>query len=100
MPARQLVRSVLSTHYTSHHPRTMALRCTHPPSTGATAPSLGRPSAPTKATPQPRSAVAGASSSSKSVWLLDYGAGNVRSVRNAIKACGYDLKEVRNSRKE
>lgn len=35
-----------------------------------------------------------ASSSDKSVWLLDYGAGNVRSVRNAIKACGYELKEV------
>ena len=30
----------------------------------------------------------------KSVTLLDYGAGNVRSVRNAIKALGYELKEV------
>ena len=29
------------------------------------------------------------------VTLLDYGAGNVRSVRNAIKKLGYNLKEVR-----
>lgn len=29
------------------------------------------------------------------VTLLDYGAGNVRSVRNAIKQLGYTLKEVR-----
>lgn len=28
------------------------------------------------------------------VTLLDYGAGNVRSVRNAIKKLGYNLKEV------
>ena len=32
--------------------------------------------------------------SAKSVTLLDYGAGNVRSVRNAIRALGYELKEV------
>ena len=30
-----------------------------------------------------------------SVTLLDYGAGNVRSVRNAIRKLGYALKEVR-----
>lgn len=29
------------------------------------------------------------------VTLLDYGAGNVRSVRNAIKKLGYNLKEVK-----
>lgn len=28
------------------------------------------------------------------VTLLDYGAGNVRSVRNAVKQLGYTLKEV------
>jgi hypothetical protein len=28
------------------------------------------------------------------VTLLDYGAGNVRSVRNAIKKIGYTIKEV------
>lgn len=39
--------------------------------------------------------VAAAASDAKSVTLLDYGAGNVRSVRNAIKALGYELKEVR-----
>jgi glutamine amidotransferase/cyclase len=31
---------------------------------------------------------------SKEVTLLDYGAGNVRSVRNAIKALGYTIKDV------
>lgn len=30
----------------------------------------------------------------KEVTLLDYGAGNVRSVRNAIKRCGYTIKDV------
>jgi glutamine amidotransferase/cyclase len=30
----------------------------------------------------------------KEVTLLDYGAGNVRSVRNAIRKLGYTLKEV------
>ena len=30
----------------------------------------------------------------KEVTLLDYGAGNVRSVRNAIKALGYTIKDV------
>lgn len=33
----------------------------------------------------------------KEVTLLDYGAGNVRSVRNAIKALGYTIKEVRHA---
>jgi hypothetical protein len=28
------------------------------------------------------------------VTLLDYGAGNVRSVRNAIKQCGFTIKDV------
>lgn len=31
----------------------------------------------------------------KEVWLLDYGAGNVRSVRNAIKYLGYNVRDVR-----
>lgn len=30
----------------------------------------------------------------KEVTLLDYGAGNVRSVRNAIKRLGYTIKDV------
>ena len=34
------------------------------------------------------------SSKSDDVYLLDYGAGNVRSVRNAVKRLGYNLKEV------
>jgi len=29
------------------------------------------------------------------VTLLDYGAGNVRSVRNAIKFLGFEIKDVR-----
>jgi imidazole glycerol-phosphate synthase len=28
------------------------------------------------------------------VSLLDYGAGNVRSVRNAILACGFDIEDI------
>lgn len=32
--------------------------------------------------------------SSREVTLLDYGAGNVRSVRNAIKKLGYTIKDV------
>ena len=32
----------------------------------------------------------------KEVTLLDYGAGNVRSVRNAITRLGYAIKDVRN----
>lgn len=39
-------------------------------------------------------AASASSNAAKSVTLLDYGAGNVRSVRNAIKALGYELKEV------
>ncbi|PNW76928.1 hypothetical protein CHLRE_11g481500v5 [Chlamydomonas reinhardtii] len=34
------------------------------------------------------------SSSNKEVTLLDYGAGNVRSVRNAIKKLGYTIRDV------
>ena len=34
------------------------------------------------------------SSKSDDVYLLDYGAGNVRSVRNAVKRLGYNMKEV------
>ena len=30
----------------------------------------------------------------REVTLLDYGAGNVRSVRNAIKQCGFTIKDV------
>ena len=71
---------------------TMTLRCTPLPSPGSTKP-LARTAA-AKTTPLARAAVAAAAASSKSVWLLDYGAGNVRSVRNAIKAWGYELKEV------
>lgn len=39
--------------------------------------------------------VAAAADSNKEVWLLDYGAGNVRSVRNAIKYLGYNVRDVR-----
>lgn len=30
----------------------------------------------------------------KTVWMLDYGAGNVRSVVNAVKYLGYEIKFV------
>merc|ERR1712157_105324 len=30
----------------------------------------------------------------REVWLLDYGAGNVRSIRNAIKYLGYTVRDV------
>lgn len=33
-------------------------------------------------------------SSSVKVSLLDYGAGNVRSLRNAIKCLGYDIEDI------
>ena len=33
-------------------------------------------------------------SSTNEVWLLDYGAGNVRSIRNAIKHLGYTVRDV------
>jgi hypothetical protein len=36
--------------------------------------------------------------SAKEVTLLDYGAGNVRSVRNAIKKLGYTIKDVSHSK--
>eukprot|EP00887_Chlorella_sp_A99_P005762 scaffold1.g5762.t1 len=35
-----------------------------------------------------------ASASDREVWLLDYGAGNVRSVRNAISKCGFTIRDV------
>ena len=41
-----------------------------------------------------RTATRAGSSASDDVYLLDYGAGNVRSVRNAVKRLGYNLKEV------
>ena len=51
--------------------------------------------------PPPRSrrqqrpgAIAGADGVSREITLLDYGAGNVRSVRNAIRRLGYTLKDV------
>jgi glutamine amidotransferase/cyclase len=37
---------------------------------------------------------AAAASSDKDCWLLDYGAGNVRSVRNAIRHLGYTVRDV------
>ena len=42
--------------------------------------------------PPPCTAAAGGE---RQVTLLDYGAGNVRSVRNAIRKLGYTIKEVR-----
>ena len=39
--------------------------------------------------------VVAAAAGDKECWLLDYGAGNVRSVRNAIKHLGYKVNEVR-----
>lgn len=38
--------------------------------------------------------VQAAAAAAKEVTLLDYGAGNVRSVRNAIKRLGYTIKDV------
>lgn len=42
-----------------------------------------------------RGASTAARASAKEVTLLDYGAGNIRSVRNAIKKLGYTIKDVR-----
>ncbi|XP_012070865.1 imidazole glycerol phosphate synthase hisHF, chloroplastic isoform X2 [Jatropha curcas] len=42
----------------------------------------------------PRNLSVRASSTSDSVTLLDYGAGNVRSVRNAIRYLGFEIKDV------
>ncbi|KIZ01269.1 hypothetical protein MNEG_6695, partial [Monoraphidium neglectum] len=39
------------------------------------------------------SCVRASASSAKEVTLLDYGAGNIRSVRNAIKKLGYTIKD-------
>ena len=41
-----------------------------------------------------RCVCAASASSDKEVWLLDYGAGNVRSVRNAIRYLGYSVRDV------
>ena len=41
-----------------------------------------------------RAAVRAGAGEGGEVWLLDYGAGNVRSVRNAIAACGYAVRDV------
>ena len=69
---------------TAHAMRTLT-RDTRPP--GATGASRRRARAVRRA--------AAASSDRPSITLLDYGAGNVRSLRNAVKALGYELKEVR-----
>ncbi|KAI3433306.1 hypothetical protein D9Q98_003124 [Chlorella vulgaris] len=44
-----------------------------------------------------RSLVCRAASGVKEVTLLDYGAGNVRSIRNAIKHCGWTIKDVKSA---
>lgn len=65
--------------------------------TGAIAPNSLRAAQLSKrscCTSSPRSMVIVASSN-KQVTLLDYGAGNVCSVRNAIKKLGYSIKDVR-----
>lgn len=41
--------------------------------------------------------VVAASSADKECWLLDYGAGNVRSIRNAISHLGYTVRDVRSA---
>ena len=69
----------------------MSLRLTPPAKFGAHTAPGAKPALPHR---RPVAAAA-AAAGDKSVWLLDYGAGNVRSVRNAIKACGFELKEVR-----
>lgn len=43
---------------------------------------------------QAHTCIRAGSNISDDVYLLDYGAGNVRSVRNAVKRLGYNLKEV------
>lgn len=47
------------------------------------------------ASPRGRRRAVAPAASSREVTLLDYGAGNVRSVRNAIKALGFSIKDVR-----
>ena len=46
---------------------------------------------------RPRSGLACVASAvaDKECWLLDYGAGNVRSIRNAIQYLGYTVRDVR-----
>ena len=41
-----------------------------------------------------RLAASASSDGHKQVTLLDYGAGNVRSVRNALKRLGYEVRDV------
>lgn len=50
---------------------------------------MARPACPAR-----RDAVVCRASGAKEVTLLDYGAGNIRSVRNAIKKLGYTIKDV------
>jgi glutamine amidotransferase/cyclase len=45
--------------------------------------------------PQANRRLVASCSAQKEVTLLDYGAGNVRSVRNALKKLGYTVKDVR-----
>ena len=66
---------------------TMRTLTRDPPTLGAPAGGRARARATARA--------AAAASDRPSVTLLDYGAGNVRSLRNAVKALGYELKEVR-----
>eukprot|EP00457_Paulinella_chromatophora_P002030 gb/GEZN01002034.1/.p1 GENE.gb/GEZN01002034.1/~~gb/GEZN01002034.1/.p1 ORF type:complete len:825 (+),score=66.21 gb/GEZN01002034.1/:34-2508(+) len=47
-----------------------------------------------QANPMVGSAAGGANPKRKQVWLLDYGAGNVRSLRNAVHSLGYEMKTV------
>jgi hypothetical protein len=52
------------------------------------------PAGPSRAVASSRPRAVVVSSSVKEVTLLDYGAGNIRSVRNAIKRLGYTIKDV------
>ncbi|XP_020194769.1 imidazole glycerol phosphate synthase hisHF, chloroplastic [Aegilops tauschii subsp. strangulata] len=74
-----------------------------PPSQGAMATgaanhplpcSVGRPKG-TNQRRRPASLSVRASSDANTVTLLDYGAGNVRSVRNAIRHLGFNIRDVR-----
>lgn len=55
----------------------------------------GRAHGATTRRPSVVAAAASPSGAKKEVTLLDYGAGNVRSVRNAIYKLGFSIKEVR-----
>jgi len=63
------------------------------PATAAAVPRLLPPSRCARAARRAR-AVVPAAASRREVTLLDYGAGNVRSVRNAIKRLGWTIKDV------